>query len=481
MQHKNLIAGEWCAEQYSINVSPSDATDVIGEFASATEAETAHAIAAAAESRRSWKNFSDSDRADILDAIGAAILARKQELGEVLSREEGKVLPEGVAEAVRAGNTFKFFAGQVFGSVGARYRSRRANTSVHVVHAPVGAVGIITPWNFPLAVPAWKIAPALAYGNTVVFKPAEIVSASGWKLAEIIHEAGVPAGVFNLVMGRGSVVGNAMANSTDLDAITFTGSTEVGLALAQTSIARGNKRVQAELGGKNSVVVLDDARLDIAVSAIVDSAFGSTGQRCTASSRIIATGGIYHELVDRLSERVSSLRVGHALDESSQIGPVASEEQLDQDLNYLNVGLAEGARLMTGGQRVERGTRGNYLQPALFADGNSRMRINQEEIFGPIACVIPASDADEALAVANDTQFGLSSGIFSESHNAITAFLDGIDAGLVSVNCSPAISEPHAPFGGTKMSGFGPREQGTYAREFYTTVATRYIATTAQH
>lgn len=479
MQHKNLIAGVWVAEQYSINTSPSDATDVVGEFGSATEEETAMAIAAAVESKAMWKNFSDADRADLLDSIGNAILSRKHELGEMLSREEGKVRAEGVAEAVRAGNTFKYFAGQVFNAVGSNYRSRRANTSIQVDHGPVGAVGIITPWNFPLAVPAWKIAPALAYGNTVVFKPAEIVSASGWQLASIIHEVGVPSGVFNLVMGRGSVVGSVMANSLDLDAITFTGSTEVGLALAQASIAHGNKRVQAELGGKNSVVVLDDAKLDVAVDAIVDSAFGSTGQRCTASSRIIATPGIYHELVDRLAERVSGLRVGHALDESSQIGPVASEQQLDRDLGYLRIGREEGARLVVGGERLERDTAGNFLRPALFADGGSRMRINQEEIFGPVACVIPVSDQDEAVAVANDTEFGLSSGLFSESHNAISAFMDQIDAGLISVNCSPAISEPHAPFGGNKMSGFGPREQGTYAREFYTTVTTRYIATTA--
>ena len=379
--------------------------------------------------------------------------------------------------SVRAGNTFKYFAGQVLQPSGALYPSHRPDTTIQVSHAPVGAVGVITPWNFPLAVPAWKIAPALAYGNTVVFKPADLVPASGWALAQIIQEAGVPAGVFNLVMGRGSVVGEAIATSRQLDAVSFTGSTAVGTALAQSAIAHGNKRVQAEMGGKNSIIVLDDADLATAVEAIVDSAFFSTGQRCTATSRIIVTPGIHDRLVDGLRARMAGLTVGHALEASTDIGPVASEAQLAQDLDYLRIGRDEGAELVAGGDLVDAGTTGNFLRPALFTGGTSGMRLNQEEIFGPVACVIEAADLDEAIAVANDSRYGLSAGIVTGSQAAITRFLDGIEAGLVSVNASPAVSELHVPFGGVKESSYGPREQGGYAREFYTTASTRYVTT----
>lgn len=471
----NLIAGENVGEGYRDNRNPSDHSDVIGEYASATAADAEAAIDAAVASRAAWKRVAAGERMRLLNVIGDTILARSTQLGETLSREEGKPLREGIAEAMRAGNTFKYFAGQVLQPTGTLFASHRPDTSIQVSHGPVGAIGIITPWNFPLAVPAWKIAPALAYGNTVVFKPADLVPASAWSLAQIIREAGVPAGVFNLVMGRGSVVGDAMANSPRLDAISFTGSTAVGTGLAQASMANGNKRVQVEMGGKNSIIVLDDADLDTAIASIVDSAFGSTGQRCTATSRIIVTPGIHDRLVDGIRQRMLELKVGNALDPDTDIGPVASESQLAQDLDYIRIGVAEGAELVEGGSLVERSTRGNYLQPTLFAGGTSGMRLNQEEIFGPVACVIPAVDLDEAIAIANDSRYGLSSGIVTGSQSAITRFTEDIEAGLVSVNASPAISELHVPFGGVKESGFGPREQGGYAREFYTSVATRCI------
>jgi aldehyde dehydrogenase (NAD+) len=477
MRYDNLIAGEWVGGGYRENRNPSDHSDVIGEFAAATTADTERAIEAAVESRAAWRRVPAGDRVRLLDSIGDTILRRSAELGELLSREEGKPLREGVAEATRAGNTFKFFAAQVLQPTGSLFASHRPDTTIQVSHSPVGAVGIITPWNFPLAVPAWKIAPALAYGNTVVFKPADLVPASAWALTQIIQDAGVPAGVFNLVMGRGGVVGDAIGGSDRLDAVSFTGSTAVGTALAQQSIAHGNKRVQVEMGGKNSIVVLDDADLDTAVAAIVDSAFGSTGQRCTATSRIIATPGIHDALIDGLRARMAQLRVGHALDQNTVIGPVASESQLATDLDYIRIGGEEGAELVAGGSLVELSTRGNFLQPALFAGGTSGMRLNQEEIFGPVACVIEAADLDEAISVANDSRYGLSAGIVTGSQAAVTRFTEEVEAGLVSVNASPAISELHVPFGGVKESGFGPREQGGYAREFFTTVSTRYLTT----
>lgn len=475
MRYDNLIAGQHVGGAYRENRNPSDHSDVIGEYASATATDTEAAIDAAVSKRASWRRVPAGERMRLLDSIGDSILRHSAELGETLSREEGKPLLEGIAEATRAGNTFKYFAAQVLQPTGSLFASHRPDTTIQVSHAPVGAVGIITPWNFPLAVPAWKIAPALAYGNTVVFKPADLVPASAWALAQIIHEAGVPAGVFNLVMGRGSVVGDAIAGSDRLDAVSFTGSTSVGTGLAQQSIAHGNKRVQVEMGGKNSIVVLDDADLDTAVAAIIDSAFGSTGQRCTATSRIIVTPGIHDALVDGLQRRMLQLRVGHALDAGTDIGPVASESQLAQDLDYIRTGTEEGAELVAGGSLVEAPTRGNFLQPTLFAGGRSEMRLNQEEIFGPVACVIPALDLDDAIAIANDSRYGLSSGIVTGSHSAISRFTEQVEAGLVSVNASPAISELHVPFGGVKASGYGSREQGGYAREFYTTVSTRYI------
>lgn len=475
MRNDNLIAGESVGETYQENRNPSDHSDVIGEYASATVADTEAAINAAVENRQSWRRVGVGERMRLLNVIGDTILRRSAELGETLSREEGKPLRDGIAEASRAGNTFTYFAAQLLQPTGTVFNSHRPDTTIHVSHGPVGAVGIITPWNFPLAVPAWKIAPALAYGNTVVFKPAELVSASGWALAQIIREAGVPDGVFNLVMGRGSVVGETIAGSRLLDAVSFTGSTSVGTALALRSIENGNKRVQVEMGGKNSIIVLDDADLDTAVSAIIDSAFGSTGQRCTATSRIIATPGIHDALVDGIRQRMLGMRVGHALDPETDIGPVASEAQLEIDLDYIRIGAQEGAELVAGGSLVEARTRGNFLQPALFTGGTSGMRINQEEIFGPVACVIRAADLDEAISVANDSRYGLSSGIITGSQSAISRFTEEIEAGLISVNASPAISELHVPFGGVKESGYGPREQGGYAREFFTSVSTRYL------
>jgi aldehyde dehydrogenase (NAD+) len=411
----------------------------------------------------------------MLDRIGQEILDRKEELGRLLSREEGKTLPEGTGEAARAGYIFKFFAGEVVRLAGERIPSVRPGIDVEVTREPLGVIGLITPWNFPLAIPAWKIAPALAYGNAVVFKPADLVPGCAWALADVVARAGMPPGVFNLVMGRGSAVGEALITSPDVDGISFTGSVETGRAIARKAVER-MARVQLEMGGKNPLVVLDDADLGIAVNCAVQGAFYSTGQRCTASSRLIVTRGIHDRFVAAMVEKMKALKVDDALEPGTDIGPVVDQSQLEQDLSYLDVGRKEGATLAWGGERLRRDHDGFYLSPALFTETTNAMRINREEIFGPVATVVRAKDYEEALALANDTTFGLSAGIVTGSLKHASHFKRNAQSGMVMVNLPTAGVDYHVPFGGRKGSNYGPREQGRYAVEFYTTVKTAYVA-----
>jgi len=473
---QNYIAGAWTAgPSVTVNRNPSDVTDVVGEYAQADAAQAVMAVAAAKAAFPAWATGSIQERSNILDRAGTEILARKDELGRLLSREEGKTLPEGIGEAMRAGQIFKFFAGEVVRLTGERVPSVRPGVDVEVTREPVGVVGLITPWNFPIAIPAWKIAPALAYGNCVVFKPADLVPGSAWALADILVRAGVPTGVFNLVMGRGSVVGETLVNHPDINAISFTGSVGTGRAIAAKAVARMAK-VQLEMGGKNPLVVLDDADLPTAVNVAVQGSFYSTGQRCTASSRLIVTEGIHDRFVAAVAEKLASLKVDDALAAGTDIGPVVDQSQLDQDLSYLDVGRKENAKLATGGERLKRAKDGYYLAPALFTDATNSMRIAREEIFGPIACVIRAKGYDEALSMANDTEFGLSAGIVTTSLKHASHFKRNSQAGMVMVNVPTAGVDYHVPFGGRKGSSYGPREQGRYAAEFYTTVKTAYIA-----
>jgi aldehyde dehydrogenase (NAD+) len=476
MRFQNFIGGQWVdGTNWTPNRNPSDLSDVIGEYAQADADQTRAAIAAAVQAFPAWSTGSIQERANILDKVGTDILARKDELGRLLSREEGKTLPEGVGETVRAGHIFKFFAGEALRLSGEKVPSVRPGVDVEITREPVGVVGLITPWNFPTAIPAWKIAPALAFGNTVVFKPAQWTPACAWALAEILVTAGIPPGVFNLVMGSGSVVGDTIVNHRDVAAISFTGSMETGQSIAKKAVARMAK-VQLEMGSKNPLVVLDDADLATAVNVAVQGAYFSTGQRCTASSRLIVTAGIHDRFVHALTERLSTLKVDNALTPGTEIGPVVEKPQLDTDLEYIGVGQREGARLAVGGERVKRPTDGYYLSPALFVDATNQMRISREEIFGPVACVIRAKNYDEALAIANDTETGLSSGIVTSSLKYASHFQRHAQAGMVMVNLPTAGVDYHVPFGGRKASSYGPREQGRYAAEFYTTVKTTYIA-----
>ena len=475
-RHHNLIDGEWIeGRSYAPNLNPSNLDDVIGEYAHADAAQVDDAVQAARRAFPSWATGGIQARADLLDRIGSEILRRRDELGTLLAREEGKTRAEGVGEAVRAGNIFRFFAGECLRTAGEMLPSVRPGIGVEVTREPLGVCALITPWNFPLAIPAWKIAPALAYGNCVVFKPADLVPGCAWALADIIHRAGPPVGVFNLVMGRGSVIGDRLVTHPDVDAVSFTGSQSVGQRLAQSAVA-GLKKVQLEMGGKNAQVVLDDAPLATAVEISVQSAFFSTGQRCTAASRLIVTDGIYPQFVAAMRDRMARLKIGDALAEGSDIGPAASEAQLEQDLAYVALGRQEGATLACGGERLNLPQRGFYLSPALFSDSRPEMRINREEIFGPVAAIIRVRDYEEALAVANATPFGLSTGIATASLKYATHYKRHAQAGMVMVNLPTAGVDYHVPFGGRKGSSYGPREQGRYAAEFYTTVKTAYTA-----
>ncbi|WP_322040179.1 aldehyde dehydrogenase family protein [Burkholderia diffusa] len=479
--YRNFIDGAWLeGGDAARNINPSDTRDVIGEYARASSNQAEHAIAAAHAALSRAAAFPIQQRADALEFVAAEILARRHELADLLAREEGKPLAEALGEVVRAGHIFRFFAGEVMRQSGELLPSVRPGMAVEVTREPVGVVAIVTPWNFPLAIPAWKIAPALAYGNCVVFKPADLTPASAWVLTEIISRAGFPAGIFNLVMGRGREVGDTLLNDARVAAVSFTGSESVGRRVAQACVGRPSgamAKFQLEMGGKNPLVVLDDADLDVAVACAVNGAFYSTGQRCTASSRLIVCAGIHDRLVDALATRMQSLRVGDARHADTQIGPVVDDSQLDQDLHYISLAQAEGAQLVCGGEHlpVVDDKPGYFLTPALFVETHNAMQVNREEVFGPVATVIRASDADEALAVANDTRFGLSAGVVTTSLREATRFKRDLQAGMVMINAPTAGVDPHVPFGGRKSSSYGAREQGRYASEFYTTVKTSYV------
>ena len=382
-QFPNYINGEWVmATSWSPNRNPSDLSDVIGEYAMADAAQAKNAIAAAKAAFPAWSTGGIQDRANILDKVGSDILARKDEIGRLLAREEGKTLPEGVGETVRAGHIFKFFAGEVLRLAGEKLPSVRPGVDVEVTREPIGVIGLITPWNFPIAIPAWKIAPALAFGNTVVFKPAQWTPGCAWVLTDILASAGIPKGVFNLVMGSGSVVGDTFVTHPDVAAISFTGSMETGKSIAQKAVARMAK-FQLEMGSKNPLVVLDDADVATAVNVAVQGAYFSTGQRCTASSRLIVTEGIHDRFVGALTDRLGTLKVGDALASGTEMGPVVEDPQLQTDLEYIGVGQREGATLAYGGERLKRDTEGYYLAPTLFTGPPMPCGFREKRSSGP--------------------------------------------------------------------------------------------------
>ncbi|WP_127596076.1 aldehyde dehydrogenase family protein [Nitratireductor alexandrii] len=471
----NFIAGSWAGSDRLIdNVNPSDTNDLIGRYAQATPDQVEAAVAAAHDALPAWNAKGLEARADVLDRVGRELMARAEELGAQLSREEGKPLAEGKGEVYRAGQFFTYYAGEVLRQIGDTAQSVRQGVDITVTREPVGVVAVISPWNFPMATACWKIAPALAFGNAVVWKPANQTPASAWALAEIFSRQDIPAGLFNLVMGSGGSVGGRLAAHPQVNAISFTGSVEVGRQVAAAAISNLTK-LQMEMGSKNPLLVMEDADLDIAAALAVSGAFGGTGQKCTASSRLIVHEAVHDDFVERCVARARALEVGHALEPKTEIGPVVSAQQLDSNLDYVALARSAGCELVTGGGRLERATPGFFMEPTLFTGTRNDMRVNQEEMFGPIACVIPASGFEEAVAIANDTRYGLTAGIVTRSIAYATEFRRRSRSGCVMVNLPTAGTDYHVPFGGMKMSSYGPREQGAYAAEFYTTVKTAYI------
>jgi alpha-ketoglutaric semialdehyde dehydrogenase len=474
LQLKNLIGGEWVDGDAGtiVTVSPSDTNDVIAECASASPKQVADAAAAARQAFGIWSKTGPQARADLLNTVANEIWTRREEMGEALAREEGKTRAEGIGEVMRASHVFRFFAGEVVRMGGEKLASVRPGIDVEVTRNPVGVIGMITPWNFPVAIPAWKIAPALAFGNTVVFKPSEITPAICVTLVDIIHRAGGPPGILNLVNGTGPDAGAALIDN--VDAVSFTGSAATGRIIARHAVERMIP-VQCEMGGKNPLLVVDDADLDVAVNCAVDGAFFQTGQRCTASSRLIVTEGIHDRFVDAVAERVKKLVIGPSLSPDTQVGPAVDGRQFEKDLQWLEIGKSEATVRVQGGP-VERDKPGFYMTPTLFEDTNNDLRINRDEIFGPMAAVIRVKDYEEGLHVANDTEYGLSAGICTTSHKYARHFQANAEAGLVMINLPTAGLDYHVPFGGRKASSYGPREQGSYAQDFYTEVTTTYIA-----
>lgn len=470
----HLIAGEhFGGDGTEESINPSNLDDVVASFPKGNPADVDRAVAAARQAFPAWSEASPEVRSDVLDKAGTIVMARAKELGSLLSREEGKTVAEGTGEVMRAARILKYFAGEALRRHGQTLESTRPGIDASTHREAVGVFGLITPWNFPIAIPAWKAAPALAFGNTVVLKPATLTPAIAFALAQIIEEAGAPPGVFNLVMGEGEV-GGAIVNHPDVDGISFTGSQGVGALVAAGAIKR-QARLQLEMGGKNPLVVLDDADLDRAVAVALDGAFFGTGQRCTASSRIIATEGIHDRFVKALAERAKALRVGDALDPSTQIGPVVSEQQLQQNLRYVGIARDEGGTVLTGGDPLTLDQRGWYMAPTVISETAPDMRINTEEVFGPVASIIRVSNYEEALEIANRGQFGLSAGIVTNSLKHARHFRRAVRAGMVMVNLPTAGVDYHVPFGGTRKSSYGAREQGFAAVEFYSQTKTVYI------
>ncbi|MGL4414736.1 aldehyde dehydrogenase family protein [Roseinatronobacter monicus] len=475
LETRNFIAGDWQNGATVLdNRNPSDLSDLIGAFAQADATQLDAALSAARHAQAEWGATGPQKRHDVLMAIGTEMMARAEEIGTLIAREEGKPLAEGKGEVFRAGQFFTYFAAEALRQLGQTADSVRPDIEIDVRREPVGVVAIISPWNFPVATPAWKIAPALAFGNAVIWKPANQTPASAVALTQIIAKQDLPKGLFNLVMGAGRTIGQALAESAQIDAISFTGSVPVGRGIAAAAIPNMTK-LQMEMGSKNPMVIMDDCDLDLAVAHATNAGFGGTGQKCTAASRLIVHARIHDAFVEKLVAAAQALKVGHALESGTQIGPVVSADQLAANLAYIDTGKGEGAELLCGGTRLERTTEGYFMAPAVFAATRNDMVINREEMFAPITCVIKADSYDEALHIANDTEFGLTAGIITRDLARASHFRRNARAGCIMVNLPTAGTDYHVPFGGRGASSYGPREQGRYAEEFYTIVKTSYI------
>ena len=474
----NFIGGEWreSSGRRIPDCNPADATEVIGEAPASNAQEAASACEAAARAFEDWRATPAPKRGQLLYAAQRQMEMRRQELAEILTREEGKTIAESLGEIQRAVNVIEFFAGEARRITGETIPSELPHNFCYTLKQPVGPVGVITPWNFPVAIPVWKIAPALVSGDTVVFKPASLTPLTAAVIVEIFAEAGLPPGVLNLVHGGGREVGDTIVRHPAIQAVSFTGSNDVGIGLYGAAAARGIK-CQCEMGGKNPIVVLGDADLDLAVESAVQGAFGSTGQRCTATSRAVVVDRVANEFVERLDARASKLVVGNGLDPATNVGPSVDERQMQTVLDYVEIGRREGARLVRGGSRLtdDGRERGYFVAPAIFDGVGAHMRIAQEEIFGPVLSVIRVPDDQAALSVANDVRFGLSASVYTSDVAAMFRFVDRLDAGIIHVNSPTVGGEAHIPFGGTKATGVGLREMGRVAIDFYTELKVVYV------
>ena len=466
---KNLISGQWLTtDEIAKNINPSDTFDK-GTFSHISET-----INFASNIQKSWAKSSISLRQEILDDIAQKLLVNKDYYGEIIAREAGKPIKEATDEVVKSAKFFTYFVTEAIRLKGVFIDSPRDSVDIEVINEPVGVVGVITPWNYPLAIPAWKIAPALAFGNSVIFKPSSKTPAIAYILAKIIDSTKLPKGIFSLIYGKGGTIGKALTHSNKVQAITFTGSVEVGKDLAQKAITSMTK-LRLERGSKNSLMILDDANIDLAVDSAIKGAYNANGQKCTSCSKLIVMQGIYDKFLEAFKTKMKSLVVGNAMNKSSHIGPCIDKKQLDSNLAYIKLGIKEGATLVCCGEAIKSEINGYYFSPALFVDGKSNMSINQKEIFGAIACIIKVKDYDEAIDILNDTQFGLSGGIITNDLKKAMQFKHDAQIGNVMINLPTAGMDNHVPFGGSKNSSYGSKEKSYAASSFYTTSKTVYI------
>lgn len=477
--HLNYINGEWMQAstgKVDASINPANKNEIVGYIQKSGMEDLDHAVAAAKKAQVKWKKISGAARGEYLYKIANVLEQHLDEIAESMTKEMGKTLPEAKGETARGVAILRYYAGEGMRKAGDVIPSTDSAALMFTARTPLGVVGVITPWNFPVAIPIWKMAPALIYGNTVVLKPAQETAVTAAKVVECMHEAGLPAGVVNMVTGSGSVIGQGIIDHPGINGITFTGSDTVGKLVGQGALARGAK-YQLEMGGKNPVIVAADADLDLAVDATISGGLRSTGQKCTATSRVIIQSAVYDEFKEKLLDKVKSLKVGYGLNGETWMGPCASESQLNTVLAFIDKGLEEGATLLFGGNRLEGEElqHGFYVQPTLFENVKSHMTIAQEEIFGPVLALIKVDTFEEALTIANDVKYGLSASIFTRNIGNMLSFINDMDAGLVRVNSESAGVELQAPFGGMKQSSSHSREQGQAAIEFFTSIKTVFI------
>jgi acyl-CoA reductase-like NAD-dependent aldehyde dehydrogenase len=469
--YKNYIGGEWVESRTGKtfeNLNPADTREVVGIFQASGKEDVDDAVAAAKTAFEKWRLVPAPKRAEIIFRAGEILTERKEDYARDMTREMGKVLKETRGDVQEAIDTAYFMAGEGRRLFGATVPSELPNKFAMALRVPIGVVGMIAPWNFPMAIPSWKIFPALVCGDTCVIKPAEDTPLSTINLVRALIDAGLPKGVVNIVTGFGPEAGSPIVNHPDVRAISFTGSSEVGRIIGEAA-ARTFKPCSLEMGGKNAIIVLDDANIDLAVDGAVWGAFGTTGQRCTAASRMVVQKGAYDEFVAKFAQQAKSLKVGAGLDESSDMGPQINSQQIETTTKYVEIGKSEGAKVLAGGNRLNKGDQahGWFFEPTIFGDGHAKMRIAQEEIFGPVATVIPVKSVDEAVEIANGTMYGLSSAIYTRDINKAFRAIRDIDAGITYINAPTIGAEVHLPFGGVKATGNGHREGGLGAIDFY--------------